>query len=35
MDLETATAICQIIYYVAMSIAGPLAVIAYIQVKKT
>ena len=27
--------ICQIIYYIAMSIAGPLAVIAYIKVKKT
>lgn len=31
----TLTAICQIIYYIAMSIAGPLAVIAYIKVKKT
>ena len=33
--METVTHICQIIYYIAMSIAGPLAVIAYIKVKKT
>ena len=33
--METVTSICQIIYYIAMSIAGPLAVIAYIKVKKT
>src|SRR6202521_6053472 len=33
--METATAIFQIIYYIAMSIAGPLAVIAYITAKKT
>src|SRR5438874_13094393 len=33
--MEIATNICQIIYYIAMSIAGPLAVIAYIKVKKT
>jgi hypothetical protein len=33
--METATHICQIIYYIAMSIAGPLAIIAYIKVKKT
>ena len=33
--METLTNICQIIYYIAMSIAGPLAVIAYIKVKKT
>src|SRR5579862_3882887 len=32
--METVTHICQIIYYIAMSIAGPLAVIAYISVKK-
>src|SRR5882672_146975 len=32
--METVMTICQIIYYVAMSIAGPLAVIAYISVKK-
>jgi hypothetical protein len=32
--METVTAVCQIIYYIAMSIAGPLAVVAYIQVKK-
>src|SRR6202167_2919166 len=33
--MATITTICQIIYYIAMSIAGPLAVIAYIKVKKT
>ena len=33
--MDTVTHITQIIYYIAMSIAGPLAVIAYIQVKKT
>ena len=33
--METATSIFQIIYYIAMSIAGPLAVIAYITAKKT
>src|SRR5579862_6472024 len=33
--METVTTICQIIYYIAMSIAGPLAVIAYIKVKKS
>jgi hypothetical protein len=33
--MEIATHICQIIYYIAMSIAGPLAIIAYIKVKKT
>jgi hypothetical protein len=33
--METVTHICQIIYYIAMSIAGPLAVVAYIKVKKT
>jgi hypothetical protein len=33
--METVTSICQIIYYIAMSIAGPLAVIAYIKVKTT
>jgi hypothetical protein len=33
--METATTICQMIYYIAMSIAGPLAVIAYITTKKT
>src|ERR1700741_2167792 len=33
--METITSITQIIYYVAMSIAGPLAVIAYLKVKKT
>jgi hypothetical protein len=33
--MQTVTDICQIIYYIAMSIAGPLAVIAYIKVKKT
>ena len=33
--METVTQIFQIIYYIAMSIAGPLAVIAFIQVKKT
>src|SRR5271168_2373636 len=33
--METVTHICQIIYYIAMSIAGPLAVITYIKVKKT
>src|SRR6202140_3471570 len=33
--METITSICQIIYYIAMSIAGPLAVITYIAVKKT
>jgi len=32
--METVTTIFQIIYYIAMSIAGPLAVIAYIKVKK-
>jgi hypothetical protein len=33
-DMETVTTVCQIIYYIAMSIAGPLAVIAYISAKK-
>src|SRR5450631_1492090 len=33
--MQTTTAVFQIIYYVAMSIAGPLAVIAYIKAKKT
>lgn len=33
--METLTSITQIIYYVAMSIAGPLAVIAYLKVKET
>jgi hypothetical protein len=33
--METATHIFQIIYYIAMSIAGPLAVIAFINAKKT
>jgi hypothetical protein len=33
--METVTTITQIIYYIAMSIAGPLAVIAFLQVKKT
>jgi hypothetical protein len=33
--MQTIVTICQIIYYIAMSIAGPLAVIAYIKVKKT
>jgi hypothetical protein len=33
--METVTNICQIIYYIAMSIAGPLAIIAYLKVKKT
>jgi hypothetical protein len=33
--METLISICQIIYYIAMSIAGPLAVLAYIKVKKT
>ena len=33
--METATSIFQIIYYIAMSIAGPLAVMAYIKAKKT
>jgi hypothetical protein len=33
--MDTATHICQMIYYIAMSIAGPLAVIAYIKAKKT
>ena len=33
--METMTQICQIIYYIAMSIAGPLAIMAYIKVKKT
>jgi hypothetical protein len=33
--VATITTICQIIYYIAMSIAGPLAVIAYIKVKKS
>jgi hypothetical protein len=32
--METVTTVCQIIYYIAMSIAGPLAVIAYISAKK-
>jgi len=32
--MENVTTICQIIYYIAMSIAGPLAVIAYITNKK-
>jgi hypothetical protein len=33
--METAISITQIIYYIAMSIAGPLAVIAYLKVKET
>jgi len=33
--METATHVFQIIYYIAMSIAGPLAIVAYIKVKKT
>lgn len=33
--METVINITQIIYYVAMSIAGPLAVIAYLKVKET
>src|SRR5271155_1149724 len=33
--MESIVVVCQIIYYLAMSIAGPLAVIAYIKVKKT
>lgn len=33
--MDTITHITQIIYYIAMSIAGPLAVIAFLQVKKT
>jgi hypothetical protein len=33
--METVTHITQIIYYIAMSIAGPLAVIAFLQVKKS
>src|SRR6202140_268859 len=33
--METITSICQIIYYIAMSIAGPLALIAYITTKNT
>jgi hypothetical protein len=33
--METITTITQIIYYVAMSIAGPLAVLAYLKVKST
>lgn len=33
--METVTNVCQIIYYIAMSIAGPLAAIAYVSAKKT
>lgn len=33
--METVAKVCQIIYYIAMSIAGPLAVVAYIKAKKT
>ena len=33
--METMTEITRIVYYIAMSIAGPLAVIAFLQVKKT
>ncbi len=33
--MEHVTAIFQIMYYIAMSIAGPLAIIAYVKVKKT
>lgn len=33
--METIISITQIIYYVAMSVAGPLAVIAYLKVKET
>jgi len=32
--MEIATHICQMIYYIAMSIAGPLAVLAYLKVKR-
>src|ERR1700680_4628000 len=34
-DMETLISITQVIYYIAMSIAGPLAVIAYLSAKKT
>src|SRR4051795_10010083 len=33
--METVRNVAQILYYVAMSIAGPLAVIAYLKAKKT
>ncbi|MCI0640088.1 MAG: hypothetical protein L0Y72_15565 [Gemmataceae bacterium] len=33
--METVISVTQIIYYVAMSIAGPLALIAYLKVKET
>src|SRR2546421_9025672 len=33
--METVTSVCQIIYYIAMSVAGPLAAIVYIKAKKT
>lgn len=33
--METVISVTQIIYYIAMSIAGPLAVIAYLKVKET
>jgi hypothetical protein len=32
--METVTSISQIIYYIAMSVAGPLALIAYITTKR-
>jgi hypothetical protein len=34
-QMQTINTIAQIIYYIAMSIAGPLAVIAYLKAKKT
>src|ERR1700733_521299 len=33
--MQTIVIVCQIIYYIAMSIAGPLAIFTYIKVKKT
>jgi hypothetical protein len=33
--METVISITQIIYYIAMSIAGPLAILAYLKVKET
>src|ERR1044071_4229214 len=33
--METIISITQIIYYIAMSIAGPLAILAYLKVKDT
>lgn len=32
--MQNLTNLCQIIYYIAMSVAGPLAILAYLRTKK-